>query len=310
MTAIPYASASSVRRLSLVVTRRLDGRLHGDHDGRLSGPGSEPADARQYVVGDDVRRIDWAATARSGGTVVRDTIAERELQTTLVLDLSASMAFGTSRCEKRDLAVAVAAAFGHLASGPGDRLGTHLLGVTGVRRLPARGGRAAAQALARAAAAVPREGGSGPDLTSVLTALSRHPAQRGLVVVISDLVGPPELEALPWARPLSVLSRRHDTLVVEIVDPRELTLPDVGALRVVDPETGRQLEVHTTPALRRRYAEAARERRHRSATAVRASGSGHVVLRTDRDWLPELARFLSTRRRLRAAGSASRRGTA
>jgi uncharacterized protein (DUF58 family) len=309
MTAVPYASASHLRRLSLVVTRRLDGRVHGDHVGRLSGPGSEPAEARQYVLGDDVRRIDWAATSRSGGTVVRDTLSERELQTTLVLDLSASMSFGTARCEKRDVAVAVAAACGHLASGPGDRVGAHLLGVTGVRRLPARSGRAAAQALARAASDMPRADGGGPDLTSVLTALSRHPAQRGLVVVISDLVAPPGKNGLSWARPLSVLSRRHDTMVVEIVDPRELSLPDVGALRVVDPETGRQLDVHTTPGLRRRYADAAAERRHLSASAIRASGSGHVVLRTDRDWLPDLARFLSTRRRLRAAGG-SRRGIA
>jgi uncharacterized protein (DUF58 family) len=97
-------------------------------------------------------------------------------------------------------------------------------------------------------------------------------------------------------------------VVVEVLDPRELTLPPVGALRLVDPESGRQLEVHTTPALRQRYAAAAAARRAGQASVVRRTGAGHLVLRTDRDWLPDLARFLSTRRRLRAAGRPLSRG--
>jgi uncharacterized protein (DUF58 family) len=99
------------------------------------------------------------------------------------------------------------------------------------------------------------------------------------------------------------LGTRHDLVVVEVVDPRELELPAVGLLRLVDPETGRQLEV--TPAtggVRERYAEAAAARRRAHAAAVRRAGGTHVVVRTDRDWLPDLARALATRRRLRAAG--------
>ena len=95
--------------------------------GSLPGPGSEPAEARAYAPGDDVRRIDWAVTARTGDPHVRQAVAERELETTLLVDLTASMAFGTARSEKRDLALAAAAAFAHLAAGPGDRLGAVVL---------------------------------------------------------------------------------------------------------------------------------------------------------------------------------------
>ena len=111
----PFVPEGEIRRLGLEVSRRLDGLLQGDHVRAQLGPGSEPAEARLYVVGDDSRRIDWAATARTGETHVRSTSADRELETTLVVDLTPSMAFGTRRSEKRDLALAVAPTFATLA---------------------------------------------------------------------------------------------------------------------------------------------------------------------------------------------------
>jgi uncharacterized protein (DUF58 family) len=302
---IPVAPEESARRLRLDVARRLDGLLSGDHLGFLFGPGSEAAEARLYSPGDDVRRIDWSVTARTNETHVRDAVAERELETTLVVDLSASMSFGTVRCEKRDLALAVAAAVMHLTGGAGDRVGAVVLGADGMRRLPPRGGRDASLALLHRLLAEPRAEGTGPDLASGLTAVLNPPRRRGLVVVLSDLLCPLRAEP-PWARPLRMLATRHDVIVAEVVDPRELTLPDVGVLRLVDPETGRHLEVQTrSKALRERYAAAAAARRSGHAAAVRRAGAGHVVLRTDRDWLVDLAAFLAARRRLRAAGRAA-----
>lgn len=299
----PLAPESAVRRLRLDVARRLDGLLQGDHLGFLPGPGSEAGEARLYSLGDDVRRIDWAVTARTGDVVVRDAVSERELETTLLVDLSASMSFGTVRSEKRDLAVSVAAAVMHLAGGHGDRVGAVVLRGEGLRRLPARTGRDAQLALLHVLLGEPRSDGAGPGLSAGLAALTVPPRRRGLVVVLSDLLeggagdGPP-----PWRRPLQLLAQRHDVLVAEVVDPRELTLPDVGVLRVVDPETGRQLEVQThSKGLRQRYATAAAERRRGHADAVRSAGAAHVLLRTDEDWLVALARHLAARRRARSA---------
>jgi uncharacterized protein (DUF58 family) len=305
ITAVPIAPEASARRLRLDVARRLDGLLNGDHLGYLFGPGTENAEARLYSPGDDVRRIDWSVTARTQETHVRDAVAERELETTLLVDLTASMSFGTVRCEKRDIALAVAAAVMHLAGGAGDRVGAVVLGADERRRLPPRGGRDATLALLHRLLSEPRAEGAGPDLAAGIGSVMNPPRRRGLVVVLSDLLSPPGAEP-PWARPLRMLATRHDVIVGEIVDPRELSLPDVGVLRLVDPETGRHLEVQTrSKALRERYAAAASARRSAHAAEVRRAGAGHVVLRTDRDWLVDLATFLATRRRLRAAGRAA-----
>lgn len=302
LPAAPLAPVPSVRRLQLQVAHRLDGLLQGDHLGYLSGPGTEPAEARAYCPGDDVRRMDWAVTARTGDPYVRDSVAERELETTLLVDLTASMSFGTARSEKREVAVALAAAVGHLAVGPGDRLAAVVLS-DGVRRLPARAGRQAALAILHVLQTTRPGDGTGPSLAAGLAAVASPARRRGLVVVVSDLLGGPVGTAPSWARPLRQLARRHDVVVVEILDPRELELPALGVLRLVDPESGRQLEVQTSDRrVRERYAAAARTRRSGHAEAVRRAGAGHLVLRTDRDWLPELAGFLAARRRLRAAG--------
>ncbi len=299
----PLASEGSVRRLSLQVAHRLDGLLQGDHLGYLPGPGTEPAEARVYSPGDDVRRIDWAVTARTGDPYVRQAVAERELETTLLVDLTSSMSFGTARSEKRDVAVALAAAFGHLTIRPGDRLGAVVLGET-LRRIPSRPGRLASLALLHVLQQTRPVEGTGPSLADGLRAVAGPPRRRGLVVVVSDLLEPGPVPAEPtWAAPLRQLTRRHDVVVAEVVDPRELELPSVGVLRLVDPETGRHLEVQTASRrLRERYAEAAAARRAGHVAAVRTAGAGHVLLRTDGDWLLSLARFLAARRRTRAAG--------
>ena len=298
---IPLASEAAARRLRLDVAKRLDGLLSGDHLGYLLGPGTEAAETRLYGPGDDVRRIDWAVTARTNDTHVRDAVAERELETTLLVDLTASMSFGTVRCEKRELAIAVAAAVMHLSGGSGDRVGAVVLGEQ-LRRLPPRGGRDASLALLHRLLNEPRAEGAGPDLATGLAAVLNPPRRRGLVVVLSDLLSPVGAEPA-WARPLRMLATRHDVVVAEVLDPRELSLPDVGVLRLVDPETGRHLEVQTrSKGLRERFAAAAAERRATHAAAIRRAGAGHVVLRTDRDWLVDLATFLAARRRLRGAG--------
>lgn len=112
-----------LRRLQVDVTRRLDGMLHGDHEGLVPGRGSEPGDTRTYTPGDDVRRIDWNVTARMPDVHVRESIADRELATWILLDRSPSLDFGTAACEKRDLALAATAAVGFITLRTGNRLG-------------------------------------------------------------------------------------------------------------------------------------------------------------------------------------------
>ena len=303
MTTAPEALLT---RLQLLVNRRLDGLLQGDHLGLLPGPGSEAGESREYRPGDDVRRMDWPVTARTTVPHVRRTEADRELEVWLAVDGSASLDFGTAAALKRELALAAAAAITHLTVRGGNRVGALIAaGGAPLRRMPARPGRRWAQALLQAVATTPVRPGQ-VDLGALVDGLNRPPRRRGLAVVISDFLAVPG----QWARPARVLAARHDVLAVEVLDPRELELPDVGVLEVVDPETGVVHEVRTDPALRARYAEEAARQRAGIADALRDAGASHLRLRTDTDWLMEIVRYVAARRRLRGAAARPAGGTA
>ncbi|SCL21085.1 Protein of unknown function DUF58 [Micromonospora rhizosphaerae] len=334
-----------LRRLELTVTRRLDGLLQGQHRGLLPGPGSEFAGSREYRPGEDeVRRMDWAVTARTTVPHVREVDADRELTTWLLVDASPSMEYGTATLDKRELAVAAVAAVGFLTAGAGNRLGAQILGPGGLRRFPARGGRTHLLGLLRALLAAPRTGGydeesaparqlqlgasdaaprpeavagavvAPPTLVDGLDGVQRVAARRGLVVVVSDFLdGLPDDPdgAPPWELTLRRLAARHQVLAVEVTDPRELELPDVGLITLVDPETGRRREVWTGDrALRERYAAAAAAQRDQVRQALRRAGATHLLLRTDRDWTADIVRHVHAQRRLAAAPAAARGGGA
>ena len=282
-----------LRRLELDVERRLDGLLQGDYRGLVSGLGAEPGEAREYQPGDDIRRMDWNVTARMATPHVRDTIADRELETTIVVDLSPSIDFGTAVRRKADLALAVVAAIGILTDRTGNRLGAIVTDGSALTELRARTGRRNLLALLqRLATHQPGTPGSGANLGDALHRISGPSRRRGLAVVVSDLLDP------AWDEPLKAVSRRHETLVVEVVDPRELELPNVGLIELRDRETGAVREVDTrSRKLRERYAAAGRERLADHARRVREAGADHLVLRTSDDWVLELAKFVDQRRR-------------
>jgi uncharacterized protein (DUF58 family) len=150
----------------------------------------------------------------------------------------------------------------------------------------------------RRIAEVPRaaEGIRG-DLAGVLEQLRRPPRRRGLVAVISDFLGPRSGDVFGWERPLRGLSARHDLIAIEVLDPRDLELPDMGTVVLADPETGRQKEVVTTPLLRREFAAAAAAHRDEVAATLRRCGAAQLTLRTDSDWVSDMVRFTVTRKR-------------
>ena len=286
-----------LRALDLSVVRRVEGLLAGDHRAHVLGRGTELAQVRPYLPGeDDVRDIDWNVTARTGEPHVRVQLAERVLVSWILLDTSISMAFGTADRRKVDVAEGVALALGHIATRHGNRLGVLTFGDGDPTTLHPRQGRNALVGLLLALHREPDETSHGA--TSLGAALMRAGAltrQQAFIAVVSDFRGPRD-----WRRPLLELAGRHDVVAVEIRDPREETLPSVGVLRLVDPETGRQLRVDTSSErVRDRYAEAAEAERRDLARAFGAAGVGHVVLSTSGDWLRTLAGYLRTRSRRR-----------
>ncbi|HYI63111.1 MAG TPA: DUF58 domain-containing protein [Acidimicrobiales bacterium] len=285
--------AEVLRRLDLVVRRRLDGLLHGEYTGLVPGHGSEQGETRVYAPGDDVRRIDWNVTARMLEPHVRETIADRELECWILADDSPSLDFGTAWCEKRDLAVSAAAAVGFLTHRTGNRLGAVLAGPDGARIVPARGGKDHLLAVLHRLVTAARHPSGSTDLDQALRTLAGVARRRGLAVVVSDFLAPPEV----WERRLAQVAVRHETLCIEVVDPREVELPSVGVLSLVDPRTGEALEIQTAnPKVRERYAAAAAAQRAAIADAIRRAGADHLQLRTDRDWLLDIVGFVAQRR--------------
>ena len=278
-----------LRALDVTIGKRMEGLLAGDFRSTLLGAGSELAMIRPYAPGDDVRRIDWNVTARTGEPHVRVDLAERVLVTWLVLDTTPSMQFGTADRRKADVAEGVAIAIGHLATRRGNRLGIVTFGDESTYAIPPRQGRVALLGLLTAVR--DEEGGNATGAASLGDALDRAGAlarQKSLAVVVSDFRGPRD-----WRRPLLDLAGRHDVVAVEVRDPREQELSNVGLLWLVDPETGRQLRVDTrSRKLRERFAAAAAAEREQVAQAFASAGVRHVVLSTSGDWLRPFVTFL------------------
>jgi uncharacterized protein (DUF58 family) len=278
-------TAESLRALELSIGRRVDGLLAGDFRSTFAGVGTELFQVRAYEPGDDVRRIEWNVSARTGQTHVRVELAERVLVTWLVLDSSASMAFGTAERRKADVAEGVALAIGHAATRRGNRLGLVAFGPQDPKfRRPRQGRRALLLTLDALRDAPAGKG----DLAGALKLVDGLAVQRSLVVVVSDFRGPRD-----WRIPMLRVAARHPTLAVEIRDPREQELADVGELRLVDPETGKHLRVDTSNArLRQRFAAAAADERRTLVQMLNSVGVPHVTLTTEGDWLRPLAMFL------------------
>jgi uncharacterized protein (DUF58 family) len=280
-----------VEALDLGVARRAAGPLPGERRAAGLGPGTELAQLRPYQEGDDVRRLDAAATARTGEPHVRVHVPERALTTWVLLDVSASMAFGSAARLKADVAEGVAAVVGRLAVRRGGRLALLTFGAPAERFLPPRGGRGALVGLRRALGeGVATDGHpSAEGLARAARRIARLSRQPGLVVVVSDFREP----AATWSRALGSLGRRHSLLAVEVRDPREGALPDAGRLSLVDPETGRRVEADTSSArLRERFAAGERARRDTVARALRGARAAHTIAATDGDWLRDLGRGL------------------
>ncbi len=279
-----------VDELDVAVSRLVKRMLPGDRRAAGVGTGTELAQLRAYEIGDDVRHIDAAATARTGTAHVRMHVPERALTTWIVLDVSPSMAFGTARRLKADVAAGVALVFGRLGVRRSGSVGLVAFGATAPRVLPPRGSKPGLVALRRllAEGVAPDGLGDGQALAGALQRAARLARQPGLLVVISDF-----RDQHGWERPLGSLRVRHSVLAVEVGDPREAELPAVGRLSLVDPETGTIVAVDTSRLrVRERFAALERERRAVLARELRRLRVDHVALSTGEEWLLTLGRHL------------------
>ena len=295
---VDAGTRAALARLELVVTRRLDGMLLGDHRGLVPGPGTEPGEAREYEAGDDVRSMDWSVTARTTVPHIRQKIADRELETWIVVDLGPSIDVAGSYRTKRELVLAAVATVGFLATGDGARVGMVLAGAGRPRVIPATSGadhvRRLLEDVARAETEPTPAEGDRPargGLAAALTATRAAARRSGLVVVISDFL--PDVD---WERALRTLAPRQELLAVHVADPLDLALPVVGSALLQDPATGEVLELSVDSSLAEDYREASAAHRAEVRAALRRCGAPILALRTDRDWVRDVIAFMGIRR--------------
>jgi uncharacterized protein (DUF58 family) len=280
-----------VDALDVSVNRLVTRTLPGERKASGVGLGMELAQLRPYELGDDVRHIDAAATARMAGVPhVRLHVPDRSLTTWIVLDVSPSMAFGTAQRLKADVAEGVALVFGRLGVRRAGSVGMVSFGSGQARVLPPRGSKPGLVALGRTLeAGVAVDGATDHEgLAGALRRVGRLARQPGLIVVISDF-----RDQQYWERPFGSLRMGHTLLAIEIYDPRERELPALGQLALIDPESGARLSVNTSSRrLRERFAELERQRAEKLDSELRRLRARHVALSTDEDWLRKLGRAL------------------
>jgi uncharacterized protein (DUF58 family) len=304
-----------LRQLEWRVVRRLDGRLQGDYRSLFRGSGLDFTNLREYEPGDDLRHIEWNVTARMDTPYVREYVEDREVTAWLLLDHSASMGFGPVDRQKDLVLAEVAATLALVLTRRGNRVGMVLFDQDLERVLPARSGRDQVLQIAdllldrrnrREASTEPsavsrrsrraRAGqGSERHVTDLGAMLNRSAAmirRRSLVVVVSDFISEPG-----WEQALGRLARRHEVVALQVTDPREDELPDVGSIYVEDTETGEQIFVDTSDrGFRTRLKQAADERRAAIEEATRSAGVDLHQIRTDEDLVRSLLRISALRR--------------
>lgn len=312
----PAAAAERLlQRLEWKVIRPLDGLLQGASRTLLRGAGIDLADLREYQPYDDVRHIDWNVTARLATPHVRVFTEDRDMTAWFLLDLSPSVDFGPPGQAKRDLAAGFVGVLARLLQRQGNRVGAvlHDGGAAMGLVLPARGGRGQVLQLLHALTSTPPAPGfTGPpgttELQRLLSGAQGLLRRRSAVFVLSDFLSTPG-----WDKPLARLAQRHDVVAVRLLDPLELTLPDMGLLLLRDPETGEQLQVDThARGFRHRFARLAAQREADLRASLARAGVDTLELSTDDDLLAALLRFMELRgRRPRLATApalAARRG--
>ena len=282
-----------VRRIELLTRGLIKETLGGAYHSRFKGQGIEFDDFREYQPGDDTRFIDWNVTARMNDPYVRKYIEERELTVMLLVDISGSGDYGSGEDSKRERAAEVAAVFAFSAQHNGDKVGLCLFSDQVEQYLPARKGGSHTLRIIRdildKQPVSPRT-----NLAPALDlALQRIP-HRALVVLISDFLTNDDA----WEKNLRSLATKHDIVAAQIIDPRELELPDAGRVVLEDPETGEQHVLNTSsPAVRRQYAERLTSLRDALAKRFKKIGVERLDIRTDQDYAPALTAYFRGRKR-------------
>ena len=288
----PEEVTHEVRRLEITTRHLVRDIMAGEYSSAFRGRGVEFAEVREYQPGDDIRTIDWNVTARLGSAYVKRFLEERELTILFLADVSASGGFGTRRRTKGELAIEVAPVLALAAARNNDRVGV-AFATDRIEHYvaPAKGRRQALRVISDLLSYQPDTAGT--DLARALTELEPVLRRRAVVFLLSDFL------AAGYGPALARLARRHDVIGVQVADPRERELPDVGLVTLWDPETGAWRIVNTGDALvRRRFRDRAETWDRELIGTFSESGADLLRLETGEPYADALIAFFRRRERM------------
>jgi len=280
-----------LKKIEIYTSRLANDQLAGSYHSVFKGRGMAFSEVRQYQPGDDVRFIDWNVSARMNDTYVKVFTEEREMTVMLLVDLSASERFGSVEKPKIETVAEVAALLAFSAIKNNDRVGLILFTDRIERFVPPKKGRSHVMRVVTEILNADPEG-EGTDLAVALDLLGGIGKRRTVAFLISDFI------ADEYEKPLKVVSAKHDLIPIQIADPREDELPDVGLALVEDLETGELVEVDTSNLdVRADYAREAQRQRAAREHLFRRLQLDHVTVSTDRDFVRPLTELFRLRQR-------------
>lgn len=293
----PQDLIRTVKRLEITTRRAVDDRLAGQYHSVFKGRGMAFDEVRPYQPGDDVRAIDWNVSARMNDTYVKVFSEERELTVMILVDLSASVGFGSAAKSKAEVAAELAALLAFSAVKNNDRVGL-ILFTDQVERFvpPKRGRKHVLRIISQILLHQPAHRRT--SLEPPLTLLRRGLHRRAISFLVSDFLAPLE----GYQTPLTLASRRHDLVPLVLRDPLEDVLPEMGLLAVEDPESGELGYIDTRlKSVRDAYVKELKRRDGLRDKHFARLGLDAVHLRTGDDYVKPLVAFFRRREGRRAA---------
>ncbi len=283
-----------IRRLELRTRQFVDTAFAGQYHSVFKGRGMNFDEFRQYDFGDEIRTIDWNVTARMGEPFVRKYVEERELTVMLLVDVSASGGYGSVLVSKREIAAEVASLLAFSAIRNNDKVGLLLFSDRVELYIAPAKGRSHILRLIRDILYHEVQGRK-TDLNAPLNFLQKVTGRRAVVFLLSDF------QSADYERAITISAYKHDLIAIPIEDKGEQNLPDIGIVRVQDPESGAVYEIDFSDRqIRSAFAKMAEAERKEREALFRRKGIDSVPLRTDQDYFPVLRGFFLRReRRLR-----------
>jgi len=278
-----------VRKLE-IKSRGLSAELFsGQYHSAFKGRGMSFSEVRDYQAGDDIRTIDWNVTARFSHPYVKVFEEERELTIMLVVDMSGSKDFGTHRMFKMELVTEVCAVLAFSSIQNNDKVGVIFFSDTIEKYIPPKKGKSHVLRIIRELIEFKPQN-TKTDVDQALRFLTNVAKKRCTAFLLSDFIAPSFQDSL------RIAARKHDLVALQVVDPREETIPDVGLVKFLDAETGETLWVDTSDrAARKAYEVHYRKLEDQIRNVFARSGVDLAVLHTDRSWVTPLSNLLKRR---------------